>query len=114
QEQFNAVKPKLKSANIHDVNFFRFIRNNYLTNNLNGKNYVVNNIPEDCKIKYNRKVYEYWNEEVFLKSCGIKIETLQEKEQRLIKELKEVKQQIEEENKIKVGDWVVVKETKIF
>lgn len=34
------------------------------------------------------------------------METLQEKEQRLLKELEEVKKEIEE-NKIKAGDWVV-------
>lgn len=43
-----------------------------------------------------------------------KKETLQEKAIRLENELKEVKQQIEEENKIKAGDWVVVKDTSTF
>lgn len=34
-----------------------------------------------------------------------KAETLQEKEQRLLKELEEVRKKIEEQNKPKVGDW---------
>lgn len=40
-----------------------------------------------------------------------KEEALQLKEQRLLKELEEVRKEIED-SKIKVGDWVVVKETK--
>lgn len=38
-------------------------------------------------------------------------ETLQEKEQRLLEELEEVRKEIED-SEIKVGNWVVVKETK--
>lgn len=107
QEQFEEIKPKLKGVSIHSVNFdiyTRSGRSSYLTNNLSGKNYVVSNICEFVKREYNREVHEEWNEEVFLKACGIIPCTIQDRLANLENELKEVKALIEEENKPKKGD----------
>lgn len=101
KEQFDAIKPKLTNLLRSITGFTKYT---YLTNNLNGKNYDVSNTHECNKREYNREVYEEWNEEIFLKACGIEVETLQEKEQRLLKELEEVRKEIED-SKIKVGDW---------
>lgn len=109
QEQFDAVKPKLKGLEIGDIKPFTDCK--YLVNNLGGESKVISNFRDYAKICFDREVHEEWNEEVFLKACGIEAETLQEKEQRLLNELNEVKQQIEEENKIKVDDWVVINKT---
>lgn len=103
QEQFDAVKPKLKGLNIEDINSFYY--HNYLINNLGGQEKTISNISEFTKGEYNREVHEEWNEKIFLEACGIEAETLQEKEQRLLKELEEVRNEIED-SKIKVGDWV--------
>lgn len=104
QEQFDAIKPKLKDCIITNIWFFDNF--NYLVNNCNGTERHIINVEYSNKDMYNRKVYKTWNEEIFLKACGIETETLQEKEQRLLKELEETRKAIEEENEIKVGDLV--------
>lgn len=104
QEQFNTVKPKLKGLDI--MNIEPFTDCNYLVNNLWGSAKIISNITNTVKGDFNRQIHEYWNEEIFLKACGIEAETLQEKAIRLENELEEVKQQIKEKNKIKIGDWV--------
>lgn len=103
QEQFEAIKPKLKGCRIEDLDNFEEMP--YLINYRNSeKNSITNYLREDKSVN-GMVVYEEWNEEIFLQSCGIEVETLQEKEQRLLKELEEVRKEIEENN-IKVGDWV--------
>lgn len=109
QEQFEDIKPKLKGFDFRSISKFNVC--NYLINNLNGNINMISNISESHKMKHNRVVHEEWDEEVFLKACGIEAETLQEKEQRLLKELEVVRKEIED-SKIKIGDWVVVKESK--
>lgn len=104
QKQFEEIKCKLKGINIHDIVFYNFIRNCYLTNNLLGKKGVISNISEHCKRDYNREVHEEWNERIFLEACGITPETLQDRLTNLEKEIEEVKALIEEENKPKIGD----------
>ena len=103
QEQFNAIKPKLIGLKITGISPFSDY--NYLVNNLWGELKLISNIPYNYNGSHNRKVYEEWNEEIFLKACGIETETLQEKEQRLLKELEKVRKEIEK-NKIKVGDFI--------
>ena len=111
QEQFYAIEPKLIGLKIIALDSFTDC--NYLVNNLGKREKLISNITPNSKGYYNRKVYEYWNEEIFLKACGIEVETLQEKEQRLLTELEEVRKEIEE-NKIKVNDWVIVNEEKLI
>lgn len=104
QDQFEAIKPKLKGImDISEVNY-NFTRYSYLINNFMGLNYVVSNISERCKRDRNREVYEEWNEKIFLDACGITPETLQDRLANLEKEIKEVKALIEEENEPKAGD----------
>lgn len=112
QEQFEAVKPKLVGLNINNPDRFEICP--YLINNLSDTPFFISNVFELDKSVYKRTVYEEWNEEIFLKACGIEVETLQEKAIRLENELKEVKQQIEEENKPKVGDYVYNTDEELF
>lgn len=103
QEQFEAIKPKLKGCRIKNLDDFEKMP--YLINYHNSeKNSITNYLREDKSVN-GMVVYEEWNEGIFLKACGIEVETLQEKEQRLLKELEVVRKEIEE-NKIKAGDWV--------
>lgn len=185
QEQFDAIKPKLTGLKVKNISSFSDC--DYLVNNLAGERKLISNVTYHAKTDHNRVVHEEWNEDVFLKSCGIETEnleqnetlqpieeskgeqlrkeakkrgythdnfkclinrelkgledinewyyeeyedalytmpdgaggnvvyrngvwaefkeTLQEKEQRLLKELEEVRKEIEEQNKPKVGDW---------
>lgn len=106
QEQFDAVKPKLTNCKIGYISDFVFLP--YLVNNADNEPLRVYNLS--CrKNSFDRVIHETWNEEIFLKACGIEVETLQEKAIRLENELKEVNQQIED-SKIKVGSWLVSKD----
>jgi hypothetical protein len=71
QEQFEAIKPKLIN-NIKEMSGFKVC--NYLTNNLGGKEMIVSNIHYADKERKNRTVYETWNEETFLRACGIEVD----------------------------------------
>lgn len=104
-DQFETIKPKLKEmGKIGDLLFAFKDDNLYLVNNYNGeKVYFDISYCGD----YNRKVYEQWNEEVFLKACGIETEpTLAEQLQKAEAEVKRLKEAIYD-SKIKIGDWVV-------
>ena len=103
QEQFEDIKPKLKEiGKIGDLLFAFENDNLYLVNNYNGeKLYFDISYCGD----FNRKVYEQWNEEIFLKACGIEVETLQQRLKKAEAEVKRLKEAIED-SEIKVGDWV--------
>lgn len=101
KEQFEAVKPKL-TAYKSEIGSFKELT--FLCNNLYGDNNVIANIYQSCKQDYNRIVHEEWNEEIFLKACGIEVETLQEQLQKAEAEVKRLQSLIDEENKPKVGD----------
>src|SRR5690606_32251225 len=100
QEQFDAVKPKLTNCKIGYVSNLEDMP--YLVNNADNEPLKVYNLNsrKEC---YNRTVYEEWNEEIFLKACGIEVETLQEQLQKAQLEVERLQKQIEEENKPKVG-----------
>ena len=100
QEQFDAVKPKLnKKKSLKVFLFNKEWKSFYLALLKDGR--ITNGLIHSN----NGEIHEEWNEEIFLKACGIEAETLQEKEQRLLEELEEVRKEIEE-NKIKEGDLV--------
>jgi len=74
QEQFEAVKGKFNEYGLH----FENIESDwkewcYLKNNSeeSKKKVFITNIKEDWKSRIGRKVYETWNEEIFLNACGI-------------------------------------------
>lgn len=103
REQFEAIKPKLEGVKIEIGNFEKLL---YLCNNLDGYTHVIANIFESCRKDYNRTVYETWNEEIFLKACGIEVNSLEQQLQKAEAEVKRLQSLIEEENNIKIGDWV--------
>lgn len=110
QEQFEAVKPKLVGLNINNPDRFEICP--YLINNLSDTPFFISNVFELDKSVYKRTVYEEWNEEIFLKSCGIEVESLQQQLQKAESEVKRLQSLIKEENKPKVGDWVMSLQTK--
>lgn len=103
QEQFDSIKPKLIGLMIEHIS--PFSECGYLTNNLWGKEKIISNITYYAKAYVNREVHEEWNEEIFLKACGIEVETtLTEQLEKEEAEVKRLKEAIEEENKPKIGD----------
>lgn len=75
QEQFDAIKPKLVHLKIICID--SFVTYGYLVNNLSDTPFFISNICETDKMSYKRKVYEEWNEKIFLKACGIEVETME-------------------------------------
>src|SRR5690606_35534745 len=73
QEQFDAVKPKLKD--LKTMHIESFVTCAYLINNLSDTPFFISNVSESGKKAHNRTVHEQWNEEIFLKACGIEVET---------------------------------------
>jgi hypothetical protein len=71
QEQFEAIKPKLKGK---DTTIWSFSRYPYLCNNFDDKK-MITNISKGNETFNNYKVYETWNEETFLSACGIEVDT---------------------------------------
>ena len=70
QEQFEAIKPKLKRK---DTTIWSFNKFPYLCNNFDGKK-MVTNISKNNETFKDYKVYETWNEETFLRACGIEVD----------------------------------------
>ena len=74
QEQFEAIKPKLKGIVINSVNRFDYYP--YLTNT-DGNSDTINNITKKGFGYLWRRfenIYETWNERIFLEACGIETE----------------------------------------
>lgn len=74
QEQFDAIKPKLKQ--IEGLEFSKsfddFIKCPYLTNNFDDEELNVCNTNQISIHEYRRIVFEEWDENIFLKYCGYK------------------------------------------
>lgn len=69
QEQFEAIKPKLKGLKIEDLSSFEDCP--FLTNNLRGEKDLISNIGSHDAQSRGREYVEQWNEKVFLEACGI-------------------------------------------
>jgi len=90
EEQFKAIEPKLRKLNlILNDRITSFNIDEYLTNSFNGNKIV--NISHCIKDNHNRKVYETWNEEIFLNACGIETKPSLEDVKEYFKNAKEVK-----------------------
>lgn len=86
QEQFEAIKPKLKGLNVGKISSFSYC--DYLVNNLGGgERKLISNAMSHAKTDHNRTAYEEWDEELFLKNCGI-VEPMENKGEQLKKEAK--------------------------
>lgn len=96
QEQFEAIKPKLLLPifNISDFNLDKYLTNFY------DESKIISNV---INISGKHSIYETWNEEIFLKACGIEVESLQQQLQKAEAEVKRLKEEI---NKPKAGDWI--------
>ena len=101
QEQFEAIKPKLKGMRIGCISNFN--EWNYLVNNEYGAPFVICNTVESGSKRYNREVHETWNERIFLEACGI--ETFEITKETILKY--KMKDEFPEVFKVKleVGKW---------
>lgn len=103
QEQFDSIMPKLKGCKIGSMDNFEEMP--YLINYRNSeKNSITNYLREDKSVN-GMVVHEEWNEELFLKACGIEDCTLEQQLEKAKAEVKRLEKEIEN-NKIKFGDWV--------
>ena len=74
QEQFDAIKPKLEGLFLNNPSSFNEYP--YLVN-YNGGDYSINTVnKKGFKYLWDGiiKIYETWNEQIFLEACGIKTE----------------------------------------
>jgi len=122
QEQFDAIKPKLKRLKIVDQSSIKHTLG-YLTNSYSANIGIVGFCGDWNKIAYEREAFEIWNEEMFLKACDIKNDPCFEitKEQILHIEKtatyavsRELKEWFPEafETVLEVGKWYTVKKPK--
>lgn len=70
KKQFKSVKNKLKKT--EDIESFK--HNPYLVTNLCNIDGLVSNVDKKRSRDYNRKIYEEWNEKIFLEALGIETE----------------------------------------
>lgn len=105
-KQLERMRPKLESVGC-ELSIYAgddIKKNNILSNNICNEN-IIGNIHKRYLKSFNGQ--EVHTEAEFLEACGyVEQETLQEKEQRLIKELEEVRIQIKE-NEPKVWELVI-------
>ncbi len=73
QIDFNGIRNILLNNNILVSSIMPFSSWPYLVNNANNQINVVTNQTSAYANNYNRKVYEKWDKNIFLESCGIKI-----------------------------------------
>ena len=71
QQQFNAIKPILEEHGWKLVNITEFKSWPYLVNNYQNAQGNISNAVEGSKTCYNRTGYEEWNQDLFLRCCGI-------------------------------------------
>lgn len=69
QEQFEAIRPKLEKANITIHSISPYFGDYFLTNFYSRQKNVVSNT---CN--YSGTIYQTWNENIFLRACGIEVE----------------------------------------
>lgn len=99
QEQFESIKPKLKGINIesaYDFDSFPYLINYYADEENNIGNVHFNAIGSE------HIIHETWNEEIFLKACGIEVDSLEQQLQKAQLEVKRLQSLIEEENKVNI------------
>jgi hypothetical protein len=77
EEQFNAIKHKLSNFDTRGCSNWEL--GDYLVTNLNDALGKIGNARAHRKDKYNRTVFEEWNEQTFLECCGIDCFVLPEK-----------------------------------
>ena len=91
QEQFDAIRPKLKKAGCKIDSSNGFETYPYLVNNkIGNKNNITNYCKSDAN-SYNRTVYKEWNEKLFLECCGIETTPTLEEVKEYFKDAKEVR-----------------------
>lgn len=72
QEQFDAIKPILEKRGMEIRSINSFASNPYLTNNFTDISGIISNLViGDFLNVHGRTVYEEWNQDLFLRCCGI-------------------------------------------
>lgn len=73
QEQFEKIEPILREHGFQITWIASFMDYPYLTNNFSGTYKIVSNVAGSIE-DYGRTVFEEWDEDTFLKYCGIETE----------------------------------------
>ena len=81
KEKFDAIKPKLKSAGMFIDTVALFDSWQFLVNNYGDKMGVVSNVSKTMASDFSRSVFHEWDEEVFLRFCGIGTSSVDDTEQ---------------------------------
>ena len=73
-DQFKQIQPILvdNGLTIKSISHGNWFIYEYLINNLGTENGTVSNVNEYDKGAFGRKVFEEWNQDIFLEYCGIK------------------------------------------
>jgi hypothetical protein len=88
QEQFEAIKPKLEKAGFGITCITSdWDGHCYLVNNFNDFKNNISNIIEAVKDRFERTAYETWNEETFLRACGVEVDTFTITKEQIIEAL---------------------------
>ena len=99
QEQFDAIKPKLKGLKVTNISSFSDC--DYLVNNLGGERKLISNVMYHAKTDRNRVAHEEWNEEIFLKACGIEVYSLEQQLEKAKAEVERLEKLINAKNELK-------------
>lgn len=71
EEQFYRIKPILEESGLTIRNIDPFTNYPYLINNLGDRFGDISNATDDYKTKWDREIFEEWDQEIFLQYCGI-------------------------------------------
>lgn len=80
-EQFNAIRQILETNKFEIEKITDFVDYIYLTNNYEGEMMLISNIHDEAKNKFDRTVFEEWNQDIFLEYCGISTKKIEESNQ---------------------------------
>lgn len=110
KEQYEAIKPKLKNVSFINISL-SFDYCCFLVNNFRGINKDISNVDSPDAKRFGRKVYEDWDEQIFLSAFGIETEptyTLTKEQLKSITDPK-VQEWFPEvfEVKLETGKWYV-------
>lgn len=81
REEFDAIKPKLESGGMVIDSVTSFSKCRFLVNNYNDEIGLVSNVSRSSSSDFSRSVFQEWNEEVFLRFCGIDTSSVDNTEQ---------------------------------
>lgn len=81
REEFDAIKPKLESGGMVIDSVISFGKCQFLVNNYNDEIGLVSNVSRSASSDFSRSVFNEWDEQLFLRFCGIVTSSVDNMEQ---------------------------------